>query len=226
MVVDQGTSITPLAELSTSIGAREVTIHELGHVLGALHEDGLMSVMCTAAVSCGKVGRRSAGGGVGLPDIRSETMLPDDVDFGIHYHASTSTGSIDAVTSPWRFSSGPGLNQNTTRTLCPGQTTTVKFSFGNLGKVNITSASPVNLRVVMSSDTNINTGDTTVTSGTFFADRGFFGTSTWTITVPSVTKGVTYNVGIIADPTEIRSEQDEFNNSSQTGLKITVPSGC
>lgn len=227
VVVDQTLSLTALSELSQSLGARETLIHELGHVLGANHEDGNMSVMCTStAGSCGKVGRFSAAGGVGTPDIRSETLLPDDADFAFQYHSSTSTGNVDAIVSPWRYSSGPVRNYGpTTRTLCPGQSTTVQFSYGNKGKVNIAQASPVGLRVVVSNNTTISTGDVTATSGTFWADSGGFGTTTWSFTVPALASG-TYHVGIIADPTSAFTEDDEWNNAAETGLRIFVPTGC
>lgn len=227
VVVDQTLSLTALNELSQTLGARETLIHELGHVLGANHEDGNMTVMCTStAGSCGKVGRFSSGGGVGTPDIRSEALLPDDVDFAFQYHASTQTGNIDAIVSPWRYSSGPVRNYGpTTRTLCPGQTTTVQFSYGNRGKVNIAQASPVGLRVVLSSNTTISTSDVTALNGTFWGDSGFFGTTTWTITVPTLAAG-TYHVGIISDPTNARTEDDEWNNAAETGLRITIPTGC
>jgi hypothetical protein len=229
VVVDQTLPLAALDELDSRIGAREVLIHELGHVLGADHEDDVMSAMCTAPVSCGKVGRRSASGGVGAPDIRSETRLPDDVAFAVNYHSSAEAGRIDAFASPWRYSSGPSLNYSptVTRTLCPGQSTTVRFGVGNLGKVNISSANPVNLRMVISTDSAISTADATVATGTFWATIGFFGSLEWTVTIPNVpSRASAYHIGVIADPTNTRTEDDEFNNGTQTGLRIMVPTGC
>jgi hypothetical protein len=149
------------------------------------------------------------------------------VAFAINYHGSTNAGLRDPTVSPWRFAAGMTLNHNNVvRTLCPGRTTTVTWSFGNVGKVNITAPDPAQVRVVWSNDSTISVGDRTLLSGTFFAHRGGFGTTTWTFTVPSVSPG-TYTIGVIADPANLISETDGNNNSARTGLRIRIPStGC
>jgi len=225
-----------LEELDSREGGRSVLIHELGHVLGSSnthptlgggHENDEMSIM-NVPNSVGKVGRRSGSPTSSSYGGRSETVMPDDVQFAVRFHASTNAGSIDAIVSPWSFSSGrPVLNYSgTNRFLCPGDRTTVQFSYGNIGKLPITSANPVSLDVYVSSNDFISTSDTQATSGgSFTAGLGWFGTATWTFTVPSLSAG-TYFVGMIADKDGNHAEDDERNNAMETGLRITIRSTC
>ena len=227
VVVDQTLPLGPLDELDTRLGARETLIHELGHVLGALHEEDVISVMCTSTFgSCGKVGRRSGDSSSSLGN-RSETQLPDDTAFATTYHASTNAGNTDLVTSPWRMTSnGPRLNHTgSPRVLCPGATTSVRFSFGNMGKVNVPSFNPADISIVMSTNDYISVADTEVTTGTVWGASGSFGTFTWNFTVPSLSPN-TYHVGVMVDTDKDFVEDDEFNNASETGLQIRIPSGC
>jgi len=114
----------------------------------------------------------------------------------------------------------------TLRPVCPGDRTTVTFSYGNLGKQPITSANPVNLDVYVSSNDYISTNDTQATSGGSFTDGlGAFGTATWTFTVPSLSSG-TYFVGMIADKDGNHVEDNEKNNAMETGLRIFIPTNC
>ncbi len=225
VVIDQTLPLGFLEELDTRLGARETLIHELGHVLGADHEDDVMAVMCTSN-TCGKVGRRS-GATTSSLGRHPETIWGDETLFAVRYHGTSNSGNVDPTVSPWQFtSSGISLNYNgTNRQKCPGQTTSVKFSLANLGKKNIESSNHADVHIVFSNDDYISTGDVLAATGTSWMDSGYFGTTSWTVTVPSLSPG-TYHVGVIIDPGDEFTEDDEFNNATETGLRVTVPSGC
>lgn len=216
--------VTRVDENSTALGARETAIHELGHTLGANHEDGEMSVMCSSD-TCGKVGEWTT---TGSHTDRAESIFPDDADMAIEYHGSSNAGNPDVVASGWRFhNGGPERNYSTTQTFtrCPGDTISVRFSFGNIGKVKVSSSDPMQLEIVLSSNTTISTSDTTVATFNAWAARGWFGSSNPTVTIPNLSPG-TYHFGVIVDSDSSLGEDREGNNSSLVRRKITIPSGC
>lgn len=211
-------------ENSTTLGARETAIHELGHVLGANHEDDFMSVMCTSN-TCGKQGERDSGG---IHWDEAETVFPDDADMGLTYHGNGNTGQRDMMASSWRHSGGAAARNYTsvgTYTRCPGETINVRFSFGNLGKVNVTSSNPMQAAVVLSNNDTISTYDMHAADVTVWANRGVFIDYELSVTIPNLLPG-TYFFGFVVDSDSAFAEDREGNNSSLINRKITVPSGC
>lgn len=229
VALDQNYSLSPLNELDISFGGCELAIHEFGHVLGLDHEDDEQSVMYSGAGTSGKVGRRGVTGGLGA---RAETQFPDDTDFMVTYHASSNVGRPDAVVSPWFRKDGvparthiTGLGTDVSLSKCPGSTAEVRFSFGNIGKVDIVAGDILQALVVLSSDTTISIDDNWVLSLLVTADSGFFDDAKFTFSVPFLPAG-TYHVGVIIDAANSLAEDDDYNNSTLTGLRIVVPSGC
>jgi len=237
VAVRQTLPLGVVTELDARLTARGTLIHEFGHVLGSstrfptgpqdpfvFHENDVISIMNVGAKA--KVGRRS-GATSNSYGGRSQTVLPDDVLFASRFHPSSNAGRIDAIVSPWSFSAGQqNLNYSgTNRLVCPGDTTDVKFSYGNIGKLAITDANRVSLDVYLSSNDYISTGDRKVQGGSFTAARGGFGTTTWSFVVPSLSAG-TYFVGVIADAEQAHAEDDNYNNATETGLRLTIRSGC
>jgi hypothetical protein len=159
-------------------------------------------------------------------------ILPEDVFFAMTFHRSSLAGIPDPTASGWRRTAGTSLSRiygsGVVRSLCRGASTTVEFSVGNVGGANVSSSAPLAYRVVLSSNDSISVADTSLASGTFWANVGGWTTKTSTITVPNnAIPGQTYWVGVMVDPLEVYSEEDENNNSTKTGLKITVKnSGC
>jgi hypothetical protein len=213
-------------ELSNTLGARETTLHEFGHALGAYHEDDEFAVMCSSD-SCGKVGRWSIFGSAGN---RTESIMPDDADFGLVFHGTSAAGLHDPTPSPWEHNGSSasliyGI-AGTTVTMCPGDAQIFEYGLANLGKKNATGSNEVTLDIVFSTNSIISVSDTPMALGNFIeVSRGQFKDVTTVLTVPSLSTG-TYNVGVVADPDQDLTEQDEFNNSTQSGLTVIVPSGC
>jgi hypothetical protein len=212
-----------MSPLSSNLGGRETTVHEMGHAIGMNHEDDVMSVMCTAG-SCGKFGRWNVLGD--LYDY-TEQEFPDDVDFMYNYHNTAGTGE-DLATSNWRYDPGVGgpirvYGSATNRSVCAGSTTPVVFVVGNRAQDSITSANPFVARVVASTNSTISRNDTTIWNGTVWAARGVHGHLAVNANVPN-SPGTTYYVGFILDPNEERDEQREGDNAVDLGLRLVVQS--
>jgi hypothetical protein len=85
------------------------------------------------------------------------------------------------------------------------------------------------VEIVFSQNAIISTTDTAMTARNVIeVARGEDRLVDTFLTVPTtLTPGVLYHVGVIADPDDDFAEDDEFNNASKTGLRILIKtSGC
>ena len=183
-----------------------------------------MSVMCTSS-TCGKQGERNIGG---VHWDEAETVFPDDADMGLRYHGNGNTGQRDMMASSWRHSGGAAVRNYTsvgTYTRCPGETINVRYSFGNIGKVDVTSSNPMKATIVLSTNSTISTYDTHAAEFTVYASRGSFGDFERSVTIPNLPPGG-YFLGFVVDWDNAFDEDREGNNSSLINRRINIPSGC
>lgn len=224
VVVNETLQLDRQTELSVRAGARHALIHELGHVLGMEHENTVMSVM-RAKFPLPKVGRRSGAPNNSL-GRNAETVWADDLNFAFRYHGSTAAGRSDLAVSPWKFNGTSSVlhygNDGLTRKFCPGNLVEVKYTTVNLGRLD---SFDVPVRIYWSSNDFISTDDRLLYQHTTNMPSGMEDEHQSGITVPRVSPGV-YHIGVIVDPDNSRVEDDEFNNATETGLRIEVLGGC
>jgi hypothetical protein len=211
---------------STTLGARETAIHEFGHALGMFHETGRMSVMCPTD-TCGKLAEHFYWGQLAYG---AESVFPDDVDFARVYYGNVpgDPGRPDLAASVWQYSSGVAsriYSSVTTLTRCPGQSATVRLSHGNKGVVNVTSTSPMEARVVLSTDSTIGTDDYAVGYWNIWGNTGLFDTNDFTFTVPSISNG-TYYIGFIINGNAAFSEDTLGNNAVYSRRRLKIQTAC
>lgn len=154
--------------------------------------------------------------------------MPDDAYFAFKYHGSSNAGFPDPLVSPWRFRNGAMelVHVNEKHTLCPGSTLTVRFSYGNKGRISISSSEPAKAAIYFSANPIISIYDRAAYTGIiFWGSSGTFGTTQRTVTVPNLSAG-TYHVGVVVDMDDEFGEDEEYNNSTPLGVQVTIPSGC
>ena len=215
-----------LAPLETGIGAREVIVHEFGHVLGANHENGDWSVMCSADKTCGKIAGHDR---YGNTFNRTESVLADDVAMALRWHGNTFAGKREVTVSAMMqdtWSGGAMLTypNKIVQKRCPGWTFSFKFSHLLRGKNGISPGDEVKMRVVLSPDTNISVTDYFAGEVWLGGQSGQWFTNEWTATVPyGIPTGV-YWIGLIVDPNDDElDEEDEGNNAVWLNKQINFP---
>lgn len=224
VLVSEATVLTPLDSLDVRTGGRQLLMHELGHVLGANHVTNKPALM--ESIISAKMARHSV---IGLNSDRAESYFPDDVQMASVYHSDGGAGLIDPAVSAWHWdtATAPAATRRiypgtSARPVCRGATTTVRYSNGNLGKAGLAQANQVKMQILLSDNAQISTTDRVVSEFTFWGAQGFFGSSTRTITVPANLPLGTYYVGVLVDPDQVASEQEEGNNSTPLGLRLNV----
>ena len=222
ILIASNLSTGAISPLSTSLGGRETTVHEMGHAIGLNHEGDEMSIMCTSG-SCGKFGRWNVLGD--LYDY-TEQQFPDDIDFMCEYHNAAGSGE-DLAASNWWYDPAPDgprrlYGSSLNRTVCTGASTSVVFAIGNRGEENLTSSNAFDARIVASTNSTISAGDTTLWSGGVYIARGGHGHVSRTVNAPNVPG--TYYIGLVLDPNDVRDEQREGDNSVDLGMRLVVQS--
>ena len=178
---------------------RFTAVHEMGHVLGLLHEPNQMAVMMNTASAFhgGSAAFRSAPFG---DDARGARTLyshsNSETDFSITNFRRTGSDATALIL-------GSGT-QNTPR----GGTFNSGFAFVNQGNTFIDA----NFVIVLSTNNIISTSDRVIASGRAFGPAGTFVFATFPLRVPGDLAPGTYFVGGILDPANIISEAREANN--------------
>lgn len=217
-----------LGPLDVRTGGRQIAMHELGHVLGAdsdpheVDEPALMNPTVNA-----KLGHRTV---IGVNANISESYFPDDIQLASRYHSDGGAGLVDPAVSGWQWSTVGGvtaLNRiyigvGASRDVCRGTVQPIRFSQSNLGKADILQGNQITMRIMLSDNDQITTTDRQIDQFMFWGTQGFYGTSTRNILVPANLPLGVYHVGILADPGEVRAEQEEGNNSTPLGLVLNV----
>jgi hypothetical protein len=186
--------------VETTASFRFTAVHEMGHFLGLLHEDGEMAVELTSA----------SGFHGGSGNLRA-APFPDDAQGARRlYPHSNSETDFSISNFRWVSSDSTGLILGSgVQTVSPGGTFNSGFAFGNQGKTHVEF--PFSL--VLSTNTTITTFDRVIATGTGWADPYFYGDFTFVLTVPDDMAPGDYYVGAILDPNNDVAEEREGNNA-------------
>lgn len=188
-----------------------VAVHELGHALGLLHENRWMATMNAEHPHGGWLGH-----------YREVEPLPDDRAGIRALYGKDGTVNTDIAASQFE-SKGSGTSGpvNSPTIARPGETVEVDFTFGNLG----TTRQSFDIGFYLSTDDFIGPTDMWLaTNYSAWADPGFLGTYTRTVTIPYGTPPGKYYLGYIIDPDNAVAESKEYNNNQSilSGVQIYV----
>lgn len=204
-------------------------IHELGHALGLDHEDDEYNMMGTSYthLSC-NAGSLIFGPGEDASDgaVFLYGLYTDDYeDVGVthwKYLGRDGTGYSTHTRTVVKNSSGAtlaihaGTEDDPCYEVTSGQTVKVEFTLENSGKH---TQSPL-VGYYLSSNNNITTGDTLLATRTPTIGRNSVYTTDQTLTLPSLTRGQTYYLGIIMDKDNTLNEVREGNNATYVGIYV------
>ncbi|MCB9527199.1 MAG: matrixin family metalloprotease [Myxococcales bacterium] len=183
---------------------RATIVHELGHALGLLHEDGQVSMMMSTA------------GEARFCSHRAIQPHPDDVTGGRRLYGDGAE-SRDLAASGFH---SPGANRIARNMpdrpvlVCPGDRYETHWSVANLGTVDET----YNVRWYLSPDRHISTHDRPIATNVGAVQRaGHFSQWPKTITVPGDTPPGTWYLGHIVDYDQRIWERRGDNNAAVLG---------
>lgn len=232
---DRDRQVYASRETDTNLSIQEILIHEFGHPLGMDHENDEMSVMCSKD-TCGKMAAEDIYGNTDAV-THYDSNFADDTEYMFKYQNNGATGRIDPYASAWYYdgSAGKGVrfyNHNSPPIeKCPGDWIWVNFSIGNKGKVAFTSANPISYGIYFSAYNTIGTGISIrarVGSAWDCGQGCHFQVGNKQVYLPTnLLPGWTYNVGVILDYNNDYIEDNEYNNSSNLGLRVKIKTtGC
>ncbi|MEZ4431509.1 MAG: matrixin family metalloprotease [bacterium] len=183
---------------------RATIVHELGHALGLLHEDGQVAMMM------------STDGEARFCSHRSIQPHPDDVTGGRRLYGDRAE-SRDLAASGFY---SPGANRIARNMpdrpvlVCPGDRYETHWSVANLGTVDET----YNVRWYLSLDRHITTRDRPIATNVGAVQRaGHFSQWPKTITIPRDTPSGTWYLGHIVDYDQRIWERRGDNNAAILG---------
>jgi len=205
-------------------------IHELGHALGLDHEDDEYNMMGTSYthLSCNAgslifgPGEDASNGAVFLYGLYSEDF--EDVG-ATHWKYlgrdgngySTHTRTVVKSSGGTTLAVHAGTEDDPCYEVTSGQTVKVEFTLENNGKH---TQSPL-VGYYFSSNNNITTSDTLLTTRTPTIGRNSVYTTDYTVTLPNnLLSGHTYYLGIIMDKNDTLSEVREGNNATYVGIYV------
>jgi hypothetical protein len=208
----------PASDLDTRLFVRGVAMHEIGHMLGMLHENFGMTLM------------NGSGSGPGVnvhghyPGPNALQMHPNDTAFAVQFYGNGVTTS-DNAPSNFRFNSSTARiflasPPGTTIQNCPNQTISIKWSIGNKGTTDHLNPQPA-YKIFLSFKTFIDGTAILAKTSTFGSFHAQFSDFTDWFVIPSTAqKGVIYNILIQTDSNNSVGEWDEGNNNLQVSTPL------
>ena len=190
-------------------------LHELGHALGLHHENDAQATMNTDHPSGGPLGF-----------YQEWDVLPDDRAGVRALYGGDGTSRVDVAASAFKRGTDGIAKLITIQgstddvvSVGAGSTIELEYSFGNLG----TSRANFDIAFYLSTNDFIYSNDTLldVNYGAF-ADPGFMGTFTKSITIPATTPPGLYHLGVSLDPFGQIAEAVEYNNDQATPRQIAI----
>lgn len=235
IVFNNGTTYTTSTSknnLSTYNGTsrpfRTTAMHELGHAMGLLHEDGTYNIMgqdwdhihTNGSTSRDYLGEDASNGAVDLYGLQATNSQ----DLGVvHWRRTGANGEYSTHARTRIFNtSGTELTKYTDNgepryEVYPGQTIKVEFSYENNG-TQTQSSVPVGF--YLSTNDFISTFDNKLASTSMSLGRNTVWTTQHSVTIPLSTTPGKYHIGPIIDDTSSTSEYIETNNATYTGIEV------
>lgn len=185
-----------------------VSLHELGHSLGLLHENRWMATMNAFYPMSGPLGWAKQWDPFGDDRQGSRFLYPDsttEVDVAGSPLRRTGSGTSNLVTSPVSAARGSWV--------------TLQFTFSNLS----TSFQSFNIRFYLSTNSYISPWDTLLgTNWGAWGTAGATGTFNRTLYIPTWISPGTYYLGFLLDDPATLTEANEVNNSQPMPRTITI----
>jgi hypothetical protein len=185
-----------------------VSLHELGHSLGLLHENRRMATMNSFYPNSGPLGY-----------YKQWDPYADDRQ-GARFLYPDSTTEVDVAGSPLRRT-GSGTSNRVTSpgAAARGSWVTIQFTFSNLS----TSTRSFNIGFYLSTNSYISTFDTLLgRNWGAWGTAGFTGTFSRTLWIPSWVAPGTYYLGFLLDDPAALAEANEVNNNQPMPRSIVI----
>jgi hypothetical protein len=194
---------------SSAVNFEGVALHELGHALGLSHENRTLASMNAYYPNGGPLGNQ-----------REWDPLPDDRE-GVRYLYGDTTQERDLAGSVFRRTSSGGSSLvSSPISANRGSTVTIEFTFANL---STTTRETFDIGFYLSTNDIISTSDRLLgTNRGAYASRGYVGTYSRTLTIPTSVAPGTYYIGFVLDPANATAEAHEANGAPALPRTIRI----
>jgi len=185
-----------------------VSLHELGHSLGLLHENRWMATMNSYYPNSGPLGYS-----------KEWDPYADDRQ-GARYLYPDSTSEVDVAGSPLRRTgSGTSNLVSSPLSAARGSSVAIQFTFSNLSN----SLQSFNIGFYLSTNSYISPWDTLLARNWgAWGNAGFTGTFNRTLNIPTWIAPGTYYLGFLLDDPAALTEPNETNNSQPMPRTIVI----
>lgn len=201
-------------------------LHEIGHAAGLGHVNSTYNIMGIDFTH------------VYVDSTNAYEYLGEDATYGLRSAYGTYGGEDVGITH-WKFSyagaeysahARTGITSSTgaaLSTTTSGTETVYKVSKGQQVRFEVTlenngsSTKTYAYKTFVSTDSNITTADTQLSSSSLGLTPNTVSTTYFTVTIPStLTSGQTYYLGAVMDPSNSVAEINESNNAAWTMIRV------